>query len=178
MKYIRRIASFLASRLVIITICVSLLVCAFYMAFNIGNAYVLVTEGLEKRVEVCLTREDFVSLNSYFTVNFLNSDPVLAVAVTEESPYYHFNITDFDYEIKLQKLRGAWPWADYITCVVTEHVTDITGSVKSAYSSTEKGEITPWSSSRYTVVLRKQTDGSWKISSLKQDETYKDASVQ
>ena len=178
MKYLKRIAAFLASKLVIITICVSLLVCAFYMAYNIGDAYILVTEGLEKRVEVCLTRSDFTSLNSYFTASFLNQDPVLAIAVTEDSPYYKYNISDFDYEIKLEKLRGAWPWADYVTCVVTEHVTDITGSVKAAYSSEASEKTTPWKSSRYTVTLRKQSGGNWKITGLKKDDTYKDTDVE
>ena len=174
MKYIKRLAVFIASRLIIFSLCASLIICAFYMAYNIGDAYILVTEGLEKRVDVCLTRDDYTSLNSYFAASFLNQDPVLAVAVSESSPYYAYNITSFEYNIKLTKLRGAWPWADYITCVVTETVSDITGTVKAAYASEVSGEITPWKSSRYTVTLRKQSDGKWKITGLEQDPTYKD----
>lgn len=58
MKYLRRMMSFLAVRLIVFTVCASVVVCAFYMAFEIGNAYVLISEGMEKRVSVALTREN------------------------------------------------------------------------------------------------------------------------
>ena len=173
MKYLRRGMVRIAVKLLIVTVCVSLLVCVFYMAYNIGNAYVLITEGLRKRVEVCLTRENYTELNSYFSVSFLNQDPVLAVSLTEDSPYYSYNITSFDYDVKLQKLR-AWPWEDTITCTVTEFVDDINGTVKAAYATTASGKIAPWQSSRCTVTLHRQSDGVWKISGLIQDTGYKD----
>ena len=43
MKYLRRGMVRIAVKLLIVTVCVSLLVCVFYMAYNIGNAYVLIT---------------------------------------------------------------------------------------------------------------------------------------
>ena len=165
---------FIASRLVIITLCVSLLVCAFYMAFNMGNAYILVTEGMEKRVDVCLTRQDYVELNKYFTVSFLNSDPVLAVSTSQNAPYLPYTINSYDYEIKVSDLQ-AWPWQNQISCTVTEYVTDITGSVKAAYAQSADSKIPEWSSGRYKIYLSRQTDGSWKISGLMQDANYRDA---
>ena len=62
MKYLRRMMSFLAVRLIVFTVCASVVVCAFYMAFEIGNAYVLISEGMEKRVSVALTRENATDL--------------------------------------------------------------------------------------------------------------------
>lgn len=173
MKYLRRAMVRITLTLVIVTFVVSLLVCVFYMSYNIGSAYVLITEGLEKRVEVCLTREGYTELNNYFAVSFLTQDPVLAVSLTENSPYYSYNITNFDYDVKIQKLR-AWPWEDTITCTVTEFVDDIQGTVKAAYAATASGKIAPWQSSRCKVTLHRQSDGVWKISGLVQDAGYKD----
>ena len=172
MKHLRRAMLFIATRLVIIVLCVSLLICAFYMAYSMGNAYILVTEGLEKRAEVCIYREGYTDLNKYFTVSFLNSDPVLAVSVSEQSPYLPYTITGFEYELKVESLK-AWPWNDVISCGITEYVTDITGTVKAAYSSNSGTTPPKWESGRYTVYLTKQTDGSWKISGLTQDSSYK-----
>jgi len=174
MKYIRRFVFFIASRLLIITLCISLLVCAFYMAYNMGNAYIVMNEGLEKRADVCLTRQDYTELNKYFSVSFLNSDPVLAVSVSDNAPYLPYNVTSYNYELNISNLY-AWPWQDIISCTVTEYVTDIKGSVKAAYAQTASSTIPEWTSGRYTVYLTKQSDGSWKISGLKQDQGYRDA---
>lgn len=174
MKYFRRFAFFAAKTLVIGTICISLLIYAFYIAFNFGCSYILVTEGLEKRVDVCLTREDYTALNSYFSASFLNADPVLNAAVSESSPYYPYDITSFDYEIKLTRLRWS-PGSGTVTCLATERVTNITGTVKAEFKTVADPEITRWKSSRYTVTLHRQSDGSWKITGLEQDNSYKDA---
>ena len=173
MKYLRRAMGRIAVKLLVFTLVISLLICVFYMAYNIGTAYILVTEGLEKRVEVCLTRDDYTVLNNYFAVSFLNQDPVLKISLTESSPYYSYNITSFEYDVKIQKLR-AWPWEDTITCTVTEFVSGITGNVKAAYATTAPDKIAPWESSRCTVTLHRQSDGKWKISGLIQDTGYKD----
>ena len=93
MKYLRRMMSFLAVRLIVFTVCASVVVCAFYMAFEIGNAYVLISEGMEKRVSVALTRENATDLNGYFTTGFLEGDPVLSAAFSEDSPYLAYTIT-------------------------------------------------------------------------------------
>ena len=75
MKYIRRLVWFIASRLLIFTICVSVLLCAFYMCMNTANVYIVLSDGLEKRVDVILTREDAPELNNYFHGDFLSADP-------------------------------------------------------------------------------------------------------
>ena len=46
MKYIRRLVWFIASRLLIFTICVSVLLCAFYMCMNTANVYIVLNDGL------------------------------------------------------------------------------------------------------------------------------------
>ena len=128
MKYIRRLLWFIASRMIILSACVAILICAFYMALNSGNIYILVTDGMAKRVEVALTREDASELNKYFSADFLNNDPVMQIAFSANSPYIDYNITDFDHVITLEWL-WAWPWQDTAYCTITERVPSIEGSV-------------------------------------------------
>lgn len=172
MKYLRRLMTFLASRMVIITLCAALLVTAFYMAFNMGSAYILVTEGFEKRVDVCLTRQEYTELNKYFSVGFLTNDPVLAASVSLESPYIPYNITGYDYDIKVEKLK-AWPWDDNISCIITEYVTNITGTVKNGYTDVASINPPAWRSGRYYVGLERQ-GGKWVIGAIVQDDNYRD----
>lgn len=172
MKYVRRFAAFFAKKLVLFVLVAALLIYVFYMAYGMGDAYIIVNEGMEKRVRVCLTREDYTALNGYFTVEFLQKDPVLAVAVSEDSPYYAYSITDFKYQLDLSSIRWH-PMDKTIDCTVTEHVSDITGTSKTARAD----EIPAWKQGRYFVKLKKQKDGKWKITSIKQDMTYKDVDV-
>lgn len=174
MKYLRRLISFLAAKMILFTACAAIIVCAFYIAFNLGNAYILINEGMEKRAVVALTRENATELNGYFTGSFLNADPVLDSAFSDASPYIAYNITGYEYEISIESLK-VWPWGDEIVCIVVEHMNDIKGTVKAAYASEVSGDPAPWMSGRYELRLKKQPDsGQWKISAIRQDNNYKD----
>ncbi len=173
MKYLRRFMFFIAQKLVIITLCASLIIYAFYLAYNLGNAYILVSEGMEKRVDVCLTREDYQALNNYFSAGFLSADPVLAAAWTEASPYFFYDISSYEYDISISRLRWS-PRSSTVTCVATERVTGIGGKVKAEFASQAAPDIVPWKSTRYTVTLHKQSSGKWLITGLSQDVNYKD----
>lgn len=169
MKYIRRFTAFFAKKAVLLTLCAALLIYAFYLAFNLGNAYIIIQEGMHKRVEVCLTRDEYSSLNQYFTIDFLRNDPVLNLAVSEASPFYPYTVTHFEYKAEVSKLRWH-PTDKMVTCLVTETVTGITGSSKTA----SLDAMPTWKSGRYEVVMRRQSDGRWKIVSIVQDPTYRD----
>ncbi len=173
MKYLRRMLFFIARKLVLFTLCAALMIYAFYLAYNLGNAYMLVSEGMQKRVDVCLTREDYAALNKYFSASFLSADPVLAAAWTEASPYFFYNISSYEYDISVSRLRWH-PRRGTVTCVVTERVTDISGRVKAEYASQAAPDIVPWKSTRYTVTLHKQSGSEWIITGLEQDASYKD----
>ncbi len=174
MKYLRRLISFVAVKMVLFTAVAAIIVCAFYIAFNLGNAYILISEGMEKRAVVALTRENATDLNGYFTGGFLNSDRVLESAFSDASPYLAFNITDYEYDISIESIR-VWPWGDEIVCVVIEHMDSIKGNVKAAYASQVSGTPAPWASGRYELRLKKQPDsGQWKIAGILQDPNYKD----
>ena len=166
MLYIRRMVWFIASRLVILCVLVGMLVCGFFMCLNVANIYVILDEGLEKRVEVILTREDAEELNKYFHYDFLNADPALVGAFDGTSAYDDYTVTGFDYEMKIEKL-WAWPWDEFATCTITEQVPSIAGKVISSRASEASETIPAWQGGRYNITLVKD-NGLWKIVGMQQ----------
>ena len=166
MQYIRRLVWFTAKRLIIFCILAGMLVCAFFMCLNIANIYIILDEGLEKRVEVIFTREDAEELNKYFHYDFLTADPALSGAFDGTSVYDNYNITGFDYEMKIEKL-WAWPWDQYATCTITEVVPSIRGKVLSSRASDVSSTIPDWQGGRYNITLIKE-NGLWKVIGMQQ----------
>lgn len=166
MKYVRRLMWYIASRLLALTVLVSIGVCAFYMCMNSANIYVVVSEGMDKRVDVALTREDAAELANYFHTDFLNADPVLNVAFTEYSPYVNYNIRGYEYKLSFESL-WAWPWDNTATCRIVERVPGITGSVLSSKKNEASAKVPSWQGGRYELTLVR-VNGQWKISGMKQ----------
>ena len=166
MVYIRRLIWFVAMRLILVCVLAGMLICGFFMCMNMANVYVLLDEGLEKRVEVILTQEDAEELNKYFHYDFLSADPALKGAFDGTSVYQDYTITDFDYDLKVEKL-WSWPWDDYATCTVVERVPKITGKVISSRANEVDPEVPKWTGGRYNLTLVKE-NGDWKIIGMQQ----------
>ena len=166
MKYLRRFVGFLASRALILTVALAVLACGFYMCMNTANVYIVLTDGLEKRVSVILTRDDAPELNKYFHADFLAADPALISAFDGSSPYVDYNITGFDYKLEIESL-WAWPWDTYATCTVVERVPTISGKVLSSRSSEVDATVPSWQGGRYDITLAK-AGGQWKIAGMRQ----------
>ena len=83
MKYIRRFLSFVASRMVLLSIVVALLILAFYLAMNTANIYILLNDGMTARTSVILTRQNADELINYFTNDFLLSDETLNIGLSD-----------------------------------------------------------------------------------------------
>ena len=166
MLYFRRFVWFIAKKLVILCIVLGMLACGFYMAMNMSNIYVVLQDGLEKRVDVMLTRQQAEELNKYFNAEFLLADPALAGALNGESAYVDYNITGFDYELTIEKL-WAWPWDSYANCTVVERVPSISGNVIASRRSEISSRIPKWVGGRYDITLAKLA-GQWKIVGMQQ----------
>ena len=136
------------------------------MCMNISNIYVILNDGLEKRVDVILTRQEAEELNKYFHADFLMADPALAGALDGSSAYVDYNITGFEYELTIEKL-WAWPWDSYANCTVVERVPSISGSVISSRKSEVSEKIPSWQGGRYDITLVK-VGGEWKIIGMQQ----------
>lgn len=173
MVYLRRLVWFIATKLIWICVIGGTLICGFYMCLNTANIYVILTDGLEKRAEVILTQEDAEKLNFYFHADFLSTDPALEGAFDGTSVYDDYIITDFDYELSIEKL-WAWPWDDFATCTVVERVPSITGSVISSRRSEVSPTIPSWQGGRYDITLIKD-NGEWKIIGMQQTTVLMEA---
>ena len=173
MKYLHKLLSFIAKRLVIISVIVALLILTFYLAMNTANIYLLLEDGMSLRVKVILQREDAEELTSYFTNDFLVSDETLNIGLSSASPYVDYTITDFNYKLSLEWV-WAWPWENSATATIVERVPKITGKVNSDRSDlVSSGALSSsppaWYGGRYTVRLVR-IDGRWKIDRLTQTQ--------
>ena len=166
MKYLRRFIWYIASRLLIVCVLGGMLVCGFFMCLNLANVYIILNEGMEKRVEVILTREDAQELNKCFHYDFLSNDQALAGAFNGSSVYGDYNISDYDYRLTIEKL-WAWPWDSYATCTVVEEVRDLKGRVISNRAQDVPASIPKWQGGRYDITLTKE-NGLWKIRGMQQ----------
>ena len=173
MVYLRRLVWYIASRLVLVCVLCGMLVCGFYMCLNTANIYVILNDGLEKRAEVILTRQEAEKLNFYFHADFLSTDPALEGAFDGSSVYDDYTITDFEYELKIEKL-WAWPWDSYATCTVVERIPSITGSVIASRKSEASPTVPGWQGGRYDITLVKD-DGAWKIIGMQQTTVLMEA---
>ena len=166
MQYIRRFTWFVAGKMILICVLLGMLVCGFFMALNGANIYVVLTDGMEKRVDVILTRQQAEELNKYFAAEFLLADPALEGALNGTSAYVDYNITGFEYELTIEKL-WAWPWDNYANCTVVERVPSITGNVIASRRSQVSSRVPKWVGGRYDITLAK-AGGNWKIVGMKQ----------
>lgn len=173
MLHFRRLIWFIASKLIIICILLGMLVCGFYMCLNTANIYIILTEGLEKRADVILTQQDAEDLNFYFHADFLSTDPALEGAFDGTSVYDDYTITEFEYDLTIEKL-WAWPWDNHATCTVVERVPDITGTVISSRRSEASPNVPSWQGGRYDITLIK-SGGTWKIIGMQQTTVLMEA---
>jgi hypothetical protein len=166
MKYLRRFMWFIASRALIVTIVVSILVCAFYMSMNSANIYIVLNDGLNARVSTILTARDAEALSDYFHADFLNRDTALQGAFDGTSAFGAYNITDFKHVLSIESL-WAWPWDTVASCVVTERVPSITGTVLTSRKEEVGEQLPTWQGGRYRVSLQR-SGGKWKVTGMKQ----------
>ena len=166
MLYFRRLIWFIASRMLLVCVLLGMLVCGFFMAMNGANIYVVLNEGMEKRVDVILTRQQAAELNKYFHADFLMADTALEGALNGVSAYTDYNITGHEYELTVEKI-WAWPWDNFANCTVVERVPSITGNVIASRRSQVSSRVPKWVGGRYDITLAK-VGGNWKIVGMKQ----------
>lgn len=166
MKYLRRFLWFFATRLMLLTIIVALLIVGFYMAMNSSNIYVLLTDGLSERAEVIISGNDSTLLGDYFEESYLQGDQLLNDARNGLSPYENYKVTSYDHSVSLNWM-WSWPWSNTAQAEITETVYQIEGKpLASAADKVTSGELTSypphWQGGRYRVQLIK-ANGQWRI---------------
>ena len=65
MPHLRRLIWHIASRLLVLTLVLGLLITGFYYAMNMTNIYIVLKDGMARRAQVVMHQEDEKELNKY-----------------------------------------------------------------------------------------------------------------
>ena len=171
MKHLRRLIWHIASRLLIVTLVLGLLVTGFYYAMNMTNIYVVLKDGMARRTQVVMMTEEVEELRKYFYDSFLNRDAAVQTVINGTSPYQAYNIVGIDHRLEMG-FTWVWPWDTTARVDIVERVPAIDGRVKGnvaedyiALYGNDALYPPDWISARYRATLVKE-NGQWKILSI------------
>ncbi len=170
MKVVRRFMSYLAFRLLIVTVVLALAVTVFYYAMNMANIQVVLKDGMAARVKVQMGMTDAAELDKFFET------PLIAPEERQLSPDYDgYNVRGIDHRLDMG-YTWLWPWSTQATLEVSERVPGIDGRAKQsraealvAAGGAEALNPPAWQAGRYRVTLRLVQAGDskyWKITDL------------
>ena len=179
MKHLRRLIWYAASRLMLITLVLGMIVVTFYYAMNATNIYIVLKDGMARRAQVVMMEEDPAELNKYFQQSFLERDSVLIAHRQGQSPYKDYNVRGIDHRLSMS-FTWVWPWDETARVVITERIPRIDGRAKGstaealvAAGGNEALYPPKWQSCRYRAVLARE-NGQWHIKGLTLLETLND----
>lgn len=133
MQYLRRLVWYIASRLLVITLVLGLMVTGFYYAMNVTNINVVLKDGMARRAQVIMMTEDSSELTKYFQESFIQRDPQVQNAIAGYSAYKDYNIRGMDHRLEMS-FFWVWPWDTVARVTIVERIPRIDGRVKGAYA--------------------------------------------
>ena len=179
MTHLRRLIWHIASRLLVLTLVLGLLITGFYYAMNMTNIYIVLKDGMARRAQVVMMTEDIEELRKYFYDSFLNRDGAVQTVVNGTSPYQDYNIVGIDHRLEMG-FTWVWPWDTTARVEITERIPRIDGRIKGSVAEAyiaRYGEAVlyppDWISARYRATLVKE-NGQWKILNLQTIERLTD----
>ena len=179
MKHLRRFIWHIATRLMILTLVLAMLVVGFYYAMNMTNMYVVLKDGMARRAQVVMTLADRAELDKFFFASFLQQDPAVQTVVNGTSPYQDYNMVGIDHRLEMG-FTWVWPWDTTARVEITERIPRIDGRIKGSVAEAyiaRYGEAVlyppDWISARYRATLVKE-NGQWKILNLQTVERLTD----
>lgn len=168
MQKLRRFIWYLAGRLLLVLVVVSLCVVVVYYAMNAANIYIVLKDGMAKRAQVIMMGESPDELTKFFQGSYLQRDENLLLAVDGKSPYTYYNVRGIDHRLTMTWM-WCWPWDNTARATFTETIPRIDGRVRSqnaeaAQALYGEGYQSPprWQGGRYSAALVKE-NGQWHI---------------
>jgi len=167
-KYLRRLIWFLASRLALFTLLLSLCVVVFYESMNMANIQVILKDGMATRAKVVMGIDDASELTKYFSSAYLARDSLL----NNTSPYADYKIVGIDHRLE-NSFIWTWPWDTTVRVQIVERIPSIDGRAKASTADqviAATGSVYPpiWTTTRYRATLEKE-NGQWRIKELVKD---------
>ena len=179
MTHLRRLIWHIASRLLVLTLVLGLLITGFYYAMNMTNIYIVLKDGMAKRAQVIMMDAPANDLTKFFQGAYLQRDENLQLAIDGKSPYIYYNVRGIDHRLKMTWM-WCWPWDTTARVNFTESIPRIDGRVNSKNADAAKAlygesyESPPrWQAGKYTATLVKE-NGQWHIRSIALVEALKD----
>lgn len=171
MKHLRRLIWYAASRLMLLTLVLGMMVVAFYYAMNATNIYIVLKDGMAYRAQVIMMDEDASDLSRYFQQSFLERDSALIAHQQGQSPYKDYNVRGLDHRLSME-FTWVWPWDESARVVITERIPRIDGRAKGstaealvAAGGNEALYPPKWQSAKYRATLARE-NGQWHIKGL------------
>lgn len=172
MEKLRRFIWYLAGRLFLLLMLLSLITFTFYYAMNAANIHIVLKDGMAKRAQIVMMMdEEPDELNKFFQSSYLQRDQNLQLALEGKSPYLYYNVRGVDHRLEMTWM-WCWPWDTTARVEFTETIPRIDGRVKGQYAEAARAlygdgyESPPrWQGGRYSAVMVKE-NGQWHIRSL------------
>ena len=171
MKRLRRFVWYLAARLLLVTVLLGLLVVTFYYAMNATNIYIIIKDGMAKRAQTIMMREDPKELNKYFQGGYLQRDENLLQAIDGKNVYTYYTVRGIDHRLEMTWM-WCWPWENTARVEFTETIPRIDGRVNAKNADAARAlfgegfENPPkWQGARYVASLVKENN-QWHIKSI------------
>ena len=171
MKKLRRFIWYLASRLLLLTVLLGLIMVTFYYAMNATNIYIVLKDGMTKRAQVIMMQENAKELNKFFQGAYLQRDENLLLAQDGKSPYVYYTVRGIDHRLNMTWM-WCWPWESTARVTFTETIPRIDGRVNGSSADAAKAlygdgyENPPkWQGATYTASLVKENN-QWHIKTL------------
>ncbi|MDR2513710.1 MAG: hypothetical protein LBD02_00690 [Christensenellaceae bacterium] len=164
MDYAIRFLACLLKWMVIAAVVTALGFSAFTMAMNMSHLYILVTEGMNTRLNVAVCLSDEVELPKFFSQEAYMSDPIY----DKRRIYEDYDMQGAVSEVKVTSIH-ALPWEDKAMVRLEQVVESVTGYLPIAKQTPQqladpnKIPAPSWADdSAYELELQREGDG-WKI---------------
>ena len=130
MKYVRRTIWYVATRLLVISLILGMIVLGFYYAMSFTNIHVVLKDGMAQRTKAIMQIEmNENTLDKFFSASWLERDGTLNAALQGNSEYSDYNVRGIDHRLEMN-FFWVWPWDTTVNVNITETVPRIDGRVK------------------------------------------------
>lgn len=161
---LKRLLIYIIKRIIVLSICVTILVMAFTISSKMSNIFIILNDGMKARTEAIL-KEDSTDLIEFFSESCLENDSMLL-----NNPYMDYVISNYYYSLKIKSI-SLMPWSKKATAVVEQNVLNINGEINELVKAGYEGDDVPlappsWDQTEYKIELKQTNNSRWYINNI------------